>query len=77
MMLAVAAAAGRQAGVRTLRECEQRRNQGKRKGREQQNGEQASHGIPDGSSVRPRSQWARVDLSLCGWYSVQLGRVVV
>ena len=48
MMLAVAAAAGWEAGVRILREREQRRNQGKREGREQQDGEQASHGRPDG-----------------------------
>jgi hypothetical protein len=34
MMLAVAAATGRKAGLRILREREQRRHQGKRKSRE-------------------------------------------
>lgn len=43
MMLAVATTAGREAGVRILREREQRRNQWKREGRQQQDGEQASH----------------------------------
>jgi hypothetical protein len=38
MMFAMAAAAGRKAGVRILREREQRRNQRKREGREQQDG---------------------------------------
>ena len=44
MMLAVAAAACRKASVRILRECQQRRNQREREGREQQDGEEASHG---------------------------------
>ena len=43
VMLAMPAAACRKAGVRVLRKCEQRRNHGKREGREQQDGEQASH----------------------------------
>jgi hypothetical protein len=53
MMLAVATAAGWKASVGILCKREQRRNQRQRKSREQQNGEQASHGIPDDSSVRP------------------------
>ena len=59
MMLAVATAAGWQACVGILRKREQRRNQRQRESREQQNGEQASHGIPDDSSVRPASQNCR------------------
>lgn len=43
MMLAVATATGWEARVWILREREYRRNQGKREGREQQDGEQASH----------------------------------
>jgi hypothetical protein len=43
VMLAVATATGREAGVRILGEREHRRNQGKREGREQQDGQQASH----------------------------------
>jgi hypothetical protein len=42
-VLAVAAAARWKAGIGILREREQRRNQRKREGREQQDGEQASH----------------------------------
>ena len=54
MMLTLATATSWQASVWVLRE--QRRDQGQRESREQQNGEQASHGIPDDSSVRPPSQ---------------------
>jgi hypothetical protein len=52
VMLAVAAAAGRQTGVRILRKSEQGRRYWKRESRKQQDGEQAAHGKPDGSSVR-------------------------
>jgi len=45
MVLAVPAAAGRKPGVRILREPEQRRHQGKREGRKQQDGEQTPHRI--------------------------------
>jgi hypothetical protein len=45
MMLAVATATGREASVRILREREHRRNHGKREGREQQDGQKASHRI--------------------------------
>jgi hypothetical protein len=58
MMLAVTTAACRQAGIRILRKCEQRRNQRKREGREQQDGEQASHGESDSFSLRPQPQMA-------------------
>jgi hypothetical protein len=54
MMLAVTTATCWQASLRILRKCEQRRNQRKREGREQQDGEQASHGRPDGFSLRPQ-----------------------
>jgi|HubBroStandDraft_1064217.scaffolds.fasta_scaffold30382_2 hypothetical protein len=43
MMLAVTTATGWEASVGILCECKQRRNQWKREGREQQDGEQASH----------------------------------
>jgi hypothetical protein len=53
LMLAVAAATGWKASVRILRDGEQRCHQREREGREQQDGEQASHGVSDDSSVRP------------------------
>ena len=56
MMLAVATAARRQTCVGILRERKQRREHGKREGREQQDGEKASHKEPNGSSVRPFSK---------------------
>src|SRR5580658_9260730 len=59
MMLAMATATSRKAGIRVLREGEHRRNQRKREGGEQQNGEQASHGSSDASSVRPHSNERR------------------
>lgn len=77
MMLAVATATDRQAGVGILREREQRRDQGKREGRKQQDGEQASHERSDGSSVRPRSQVVCADVSLGCSDSVRYGRIVV
>jgi hypothetical protein len=43
VVLAVAPATRWKAGIRILREREQRRNQRKREGGEQQDGEQASH----------------------------------
>lgn len=55
VMLAMATAAGWKASVGALRECEHGRNHGKHEGREQQDGEQASHEIPDAFSVRPLS----------------------
>lgn len=65
VMLAVAAAAGRQTGVRILRKREQGRRYWKREGREQQEGEQAAHGKPDGSSVR--LAWrGRTPVFMCG-----------
>jgi hypothetical protein len=65
MMLAVAAAAGRKASVRILRECQQRRNHREREGREQQDGQQASHDRSGSFSLRPRSPGVYVRLSLC------------
>ena len=59
MVLAVTTATCRQASFRILRESEQWRNQRKREGREQQDGEQASHGRPDGFSLRPQA-WQRM-----------------
>lgn len=54
MMLAVTTAAGRQADVWILRKCKHWRHQRKRKGREQQDGEQTSHDRSDSFSLRPR-----------------------
>src|SRR5215469_8810809 len=45
MMPTVPAATGRKSGVRILRQCEQRRNQRKREGRKQQDGEKTTHRI--------------------------------
>ena len=46
-MLTMAAAAGRKSAFGILCECERRRQGWKRDGREQQDGEQASHGTDD------------------------------
>jgi len=56
MMPSVTTATCRQASVRILRKREQRRNQRKHEGREQQDGEQASHGKSDSFSLRPPPQ---------------------
>jgi hypothetical protein len=75
MMLAVAAATGWQAGVGILREREQGRNQRERKGREEQDGEQASHGIR--TIPVYASRLAGASAGLCCRDSVEYGRVVV
>ena len=76
MMLAVATATGREASVRILSEREHRRNQGKREGREQQDGQQASHKRSDSSSVRLRSPVSARYPGSCS-NSVKYGGVVV
>lgn len=76
MMLAVATATGREASVRILREREHRRNQGKREGREQQDGQQASHKRSGSSSVRLRSPGSARYSGPCS-NSVKYGWVVV
>lgn len=73
VVLAMTPAARRKAGVRILRELERRRNQRKREGRKQQDGEQTSH-VPRYTSVRlgaevrgvPFLTWAAINRSCRG-----------
>lgn len=62
MMLAVTTAACGQSSVRILSERKHWRNQRKREGRKQQDGEQASHGKSDSFSLRPQPQMTCVGL---------------
>jgi hypothetical protein len=74
MMLAVTTAARREASVRILRKRKHWRNQRKREGREQQDGEQASHDKSDSFSLRPQPQVAYAGLSLYLRRFCQVGR---
>lgn len=64
VMLSMTAAAGGKPGVVILRKCESRRQERKREGSEQQDGEKATHQA-DEFSVRPAACWLCTGSFVC------------
>lgn len=75
VVLAVAAAARWKAGVGILPKCEQRRKQREREGREQQDGEQASHETGMRLVYDARTNSGSIGFR-CGYHAVRASRFV-